>query len=369
MRDVALRRQRAASDAKRTQLAGLPTKPFRYAFIATLGVGAGVAVLGALSSLATVLTYVGLALFLSAAVDPALRFVTAKGMRRGVAATILAIVGLLVVAALGFAVIPSATEQLVIAAERLVSFAQTIPDQGWFVWLVSNLPSSFDISQVLTDVISVVSDPQQLLGLAGGLLQVGNGIVGGVTGVIVVAILTLYFVVTLPQVKAKAYEFVPMSTRGVVADLSNDIVDSVGRYVGGQLALAAINAVFTFVLVSLVGSPAPMLLAVVAFIGALIPVVGTVFGAAIAVLVTLTVNPVGAVVVAVVMLVYMQVEAYVLSPRVMARAVAVPGALVIVAALGGAALGGILGALVAVPAAAAGLTIVNRVVLPAQSRR
>ena len=76
-----------------------------------------------------------------------------------------------------------------------------------------------------------------------------------------------------------------------------------------------------------------------------------------------------AIIVAAILFAYLQVEAYILTPRVMARAVAMPGALVIVAALGGAALGGILGALVAVPIAAAGVTIINRVVIPHQQRQ
>jgi predicted PurR-regulated permease PerM len=108
------------------------------------------------------------------------------------------------------------------------------------------------------------------------------------------------------------------------------------------------------------------LLAFVAFVCALIPVVGPVIGTTIVALATLIVSPIGALVAAIVLLVYMQVEAYFLSPRVMAKAVAVPGALVIIAAIGGAALGGILGALVAIPVVAAGILIFNRVILPRQ---
>ena len=86
--------------------------------------------------------------------------------------------------------------------------------------------------------------------------------------------------------------------------------------------------------------------ATLAFLGALIPVVGTVVAYAIIVGGTLTVGPVTALVVGIVLLVYAQLEAYVLTPRVMSKAVAVPGALVIVAAFGGAALGGVLGSLI-----------------------
>ncbi|MFK4762641.1 AI-2E family transporter [Microbacterium sp. ZW T5_45] len=206
------------------------------------------------------------------------------------------------------------------------------------------------------------------MAIGGGLMRVGTGIVDGVTGILVVTALTVYFFTTLPRVKAKAYQLLPRSRRDEIVALVEEILLSVGRYVGGQLGLAAINAAFTFVVTGLVGSPAPALLAVIAFIGALIPVVGTVLGSTVAVLVTLTASPTAALVVAVVMITYMQIEAYILSPRVMAQAVAVPGALVIIAALAGAALGGIIGALVAVPLAAAGLLILERVVIPRQQR-
>ena len=66
-------------------------------------------------------------------------------------------------------------------------------------------------------------------------------------------------------------------------------------------------------------------------------------------------------------LVYMQVEAYVLNPRIMAQAVKVPGAIVVIAALAGGTLLGILGALIAIPVAASILLIINQVVVPRQN--
>jgi len=151
--------------------------------------------------------------------------------------------------------------------------------------------------------------------------------------------------------------------------VTDEILQSVGKYVAGQLFLALCNAVITFIVVTIVGGPVPLLLALVAFICALIPVVGPVIGTSIVVLATLPITLWGALIAGAIMLVYMQVEAYILSPKVMAKAVAVPGALVIVAAIGGASLGGILGALVAIPVVAAGILIFERVVRPRQEAR
>lgn len=331
--------------------------------------GTALAALGALSTLATVLTYVGIALFLAIAVEPALQFVLALRVPRGTAILIFAFGVVALASAVFYAVIPAATAQVSDVVQRLITFFQSMPDQQWFTWLSTQLPSAVDLSGLADQAIGLIGDPDRLLAIGGGLVKIGSGIVDGVTGVLVVTALTVYFIVMLPRIKRKAYMFIAKSKRAEVQPLAEEILQSVGRYVGGQLLLAAINAVFTFILTSAVGVTASALLAVVAFVGALIPVVGTVLGSLVAVLVSFTVSPTAALIVAISMLVYMQVEAYVLAPRVMSKAVAVPGPVVIIAALAGAALAGILGALVAVPIAAAGILIVERVVLPRRELR
>ncbi len=79
--------------------------------------------------------------------------------------------------------------------------------------------------------------------------------------------------------------------------------------------------------------------------------------------------PITALIAAIYYLVYMQIEAYVLAPRIMGRAVAVPGAVVVIAALAGGALLGLLGALIAIPVAASVLIIYRQVIIPRQNER
>ena len=246
-----------------------------------------------------------------------------------------------------------ATRQGLIGGSRLSGFAS----------------EAIDLDELAKDAAGFFADPDKLLELGGGVVRVGSGIVDGLTGTLIVSVLTTYFVLTLPAVKAKAYALVSREARPEVMALSEQILQSVGRYVGGQFLLAALSSAVTFTLTSAVGSPAPAVLATLAFIGSLIPVFGPVVASMLAVVVTLIADPAAAVIVAIVLLVYMQVEAYLLTPKVMSRAVKVPGALVIIAALAGVALGGILGAFVAVPVAAAAVTIVDEVIVPRQERR
>ena len=120
---------------------------------------------------------------------------------------------------------------------------------------------------------------------------------------------------------------------------------------------------------SIFAVPYSIVLAFFCFLLALIPMVGAISGAALVTLVALTVNPTTALIVGIYYLVYMQIEAYVISPRIMNKAVAVPGAVVVVAALAGGTLLGVLGALVAIPVAASGILVLRQVWLPHQEKR
>jgi predicted PurR-regulated permease PerM len=354
--------------ARKDTVVGLPANPFGYAMLATLGVGAGLGVLGALSAVATVLVYVGLGLFLALALEPPIRFLTSRGLPRWAAAAA-GIVGFVLVAALFVVlVLPLAIEQVGIFGAQVVEALRDLPKQAWYVWTDDNLVA-LNLNGLLRSLTELLNDPRQVSAIAGGVLQVGTGLINSVTAVVIVTALTIYFAVTLPTMVSAVLRLVPRSRRAITGSLLTEVLDSVGRYVSGQLILATFNATFTLLLTVFAGSPAPILLAVIAFVAALIPVVGTVIGSVLVTLATLTVSPVAAIVVGACLLVYMQVEAYVLSPRVMSRAVSMPGVLVIVAALSGAALGGVLGALVAVPVAAAGLLVIKRVVIPVQEAR
>jgi predicted PurR-regulated permease PerM len=192
-----------------------------------------------------------------------------------------------------------------------------------------------------------------------------------VTGFLIIFILTLYFVASLSSMKRGLYRLVPASRRARFSDLAEQITASVGRYVVGQGTIALLNGVFSFIFLSIMtifDLKYPALFAFIAFLFALVPLVGTVSGSILITLSTLLLSGPGvALWVGVYYLAYMQIEAYVINPRVMNRAVKVPGAIVVIAALAGGSLLGILGALIAIPVAASILLIVDQVVVPRQN--
>ena len=343
--------------------------PFLIGLLGALGACVGLGVWGALGSLSTVFVYIGIAFFIALALEPLMKLAERHNIRRWVASLAVALLALAVIGGVALAVVPNLVRQVNYLITHASELTDRLLSQPWVTWISAQLGTSLDLDSIIKDVTSFLSDPDKLLSIGGGLLSVGSGVFEGVTAVIVVTVLTIYLTLTLRGVMATVYQAVPKSRRAGFIEITEEILESVGKYVAGQFVLALANATITLILVTIVGGPAPLLLALVAFVCALIPVVGPILGVSIGAVSVLTVNPIGALIFAIIMLVYLQVEAYVLTPRVMAKAVAVPGVLVIVAAIGGAALGGILGALVAVPVVAAGILIFQRVIRPIQDAR
>ncbi|HSU71556.1 MAG TPA: AI-2E family transporter [Micrococcaceae bacterium] len=342
-------------------------KAFRVGLAGALGVGVGVFIWGAVSSLASVLTYIGIALFIALGLDPIIRWLEQRRLPRPLAVPAVLATLLALLAGLMFLFIPKLIEQARALIAQVPEIVTGVSRSGWVNDLEQLLSGYVDINALLRNAGAFVSTPSNLLTLGGGLLAIGAGIAGGLTGGLIVFVLTLYFVITLPGIKRAAYQLVPASGREKFKEVSEDIAGAVSSYVIGQLGLALLNGVLSAIFLSVVQAPIPYLLAVLAFVGALIPLVGTVLSAIIITLVCLIASPQTALVAAIYYLVYMQIEAYILTPRIMSRAVAVPGSLVVIAAVTGGTLGGILGALVAIPLAASALVIIQKVVVPRQN--
>jgi predicted PurR-regulated permease PerM len=239
----------------------------------------------------------------------------------------------------------------------------------WFKSLVALSGSSDMFANILTQAQTWLSDPANLLAIGGGALAVGTGVVNAISGTLIVLVLTLYFLASLRSMTSALERLAPAHARPQLAVITTQITESVGGYVSGMAILAFANAVFAFILMSILGVRFAALLAFLAVLITMIPLVGPVLFWLLASVVILFANPVSALIFAVVYFAYMQVEAYVMTPRVMNKAVDIPGSLVLIGAMVGATLLGLLGALVAVPVTASLLMIVNTVFIPRQDAK
>jgi len=341
---------------------------FRLGLFGGLGVIIAVAIGTAVGELATILTYVGAALFIALGLDPLVSFLEKHKWPRGLAIlTVLA--GVLgAFTGLIFAIIPVVTDQISLLVKQLQTivptiFTPTFQDdvQATFPWL--------DLDEVLRQVNNFLNG-LDVLSIGGGVLAAGISIANGVFGAVIVMILTLYFVSSLATIKRGLYQLVPASKRAKFVDIAEQVSDSVGRFVMGQGALALVNGILSFLVLTFAFHVKyAVLLAFIALLGSLIPLVGTLSASVIIALSVLLFQGPGwqVVAVAIYYLVYMQVEAYVINPRIMNSAVQVPGVVVVIAALAGGTLLGVLGALVAIPIAASILLIMKQVVIPRQN--
>lgn len=341
---------------------------FRLGLVGTLGVGLGVLILSSIVSLSTIITYVGAALFLALGLDPAVSWLEKRKFPRWAAILTVLVAVLGVLTGVIFAIVPIIVDQVANLSDRIPALIREVNSPEFLVGVQNQFPG-LDVPTIVKSVTDYLGG--NLTTITSTIVASGVAIVSGLFGGLIILILTLYFTASLNTIKRATYQLVPASKRERFADLSEQITTAVGRFIVGQGALAACNGVLSFIFLSIIGAPFPALLAVIAFLFSLIPLVGTITGSVLIVGTCLIPgigsSPLTVLVAGIYYLVYMQIEAYVLSPNIMNRAVAVPGAVVVVAALAGGSLLGILGALIAIPVAASVIMIIKQVVIPRQN--
>jgi predicted PurR-regulated permease PerM len=171
---------------------------------------------------------------------------------------------------------------------------------------------------------------------------------------------------SLDQIREYLGKLVSNSKRESFLSISDQISTSVGRWVIGQLSIALIHAAVVFTFLSIVQAPFVLLLTFIAFLFALIPLVGPVIAFVLITSFSLLAGFETAIAVAIFYLIYLQIDAYFIGPRIMKKAVSIPSAAVVIAALAGGTLMGVLGALIAIPIAASVLLIIREVWMPKQ---
>jgi len=346
-------------------------KPFRFGFLATVG-GLLAILLGlSLGSLSTVLIYIAFALFAALGLDPAVRWLERHGLSRAwsVVSVIVALALVLVVIVL--AILPTVIDQIATFVTGIPGTIRNFTHTAFYAWLEGQF--GVGLTDLVTEVQKFLSDPTRIAQIGGGALQIGTGIATGIatgiSGGLIVLVLTLYFLATLPSMRSGLLRLAPARDRKSIDRISEQIIESVGGYVMGMVGLAFINAVIVFLLYLVLGLPFPPLMATVAFLITLIPLVGSVLFWIIGTGIALFSSPVMALIFAAVYIVYMQIEAYIITPRVMSKAISIPGSLVVIGALVGGTLLGLLGALIAVPVTASILIIIKQVWIPRQDGR
>lgn len=337
--------------------------PIHFGFMVTVGVGLALLAFFIITNVGQLMVWIGAALFIALGLDPIVRWLETKRVPRpaGIALSLLVLLG--IVAGFFSLLIPTMVNQTAQIVERAPEYADTFLNSEFF----TTIDDQFQVRDRATDEINrFLANNAALGGIFGGVLGVGTVILNGLFGTLVILVLALYFLASLPAMKRWAYRLAPRSRRARVEVLSEEITRSVGLYVIGQACVGLLNGSFAFIVMTIVGVPFSVLLAFVVALLAFIPLVGGTIAAVVVSLIALTVGWNTALLFVIPYIAYLQFEAYFISPRIMQRAVAVPGAVAVIAVIAGGSLLGILGALIAIPTAAAVMLLLKEVFIARQ---
>lgn len=362
--DTAVRRIAAQADQDNPfGLRGRPMSqrsPFRLGFTAALGVALAYGVVQSLVAVRSVLILLLIAGFLAIGLNPAVEALERRGRSRTLSVGIVLVAVLAFFVGFGFAVVPPIVDQVGQLSDKAPDYVTQLQNNS----RVEALDQRFNF---LGRINEYVNHPENAgTALFGGILGVGKVVFSAFFSTLTVLILTLYMLSNLPSIKASAYRAVPRSRRPRVGLLTDEILDRVGGYVGGALLIAGLAGSTTFVFLIIIGIPYPLALAMVVAITDLIPLIGATIGAAVVTLVGFFVSVQVGLIAAAYYIAYQQIENYIIYPRVMKRSVDVSPVATVIAVLIGGSLLGVLGALLAIPIAAAAQLVLREVVLPRQ---
>jgi predicted PurR-regulated permease PerM len=346
-----------------TQPSLLRHSPFNIGFFGAFGALVAVFLSQQLLSISSVLILLVLAMFLAIGLNPTVEWFMKHGLRRGLSVLLVLFVVITMLVLFVVAVAP-------VISEQITQITENAP--GWLDDLQRNrqvqaLDDRFDVINKAQEYVTQGDFGQRVFG---GALGVGLAVLSALANTLIVIVLMVYFLASMPSIKHAAYSLAPASKRPRVSELGDRIIRSTGAYVAGAFLVAVCAGLSTLVFTFFVGlGDYSFALAFIVGLLSLIPVVGAIVSGVIITALGLTVSPTVALITAIYYIAYQQIESYLIYPRIMKRSVDIPGSVTVIAALLGGSLMGIIGALLAVPVAAALLLLHREVFLKRQDAR
>lgn len=301
-----------------------------------------------------------IAAFIAIGLDPAVRWLVKRGMSRPTAVAVIAVLFIGAVAGFAAAAYPPIAREATQLYNQIPHYAKELQSQD-------NALGRLNLKYNVTTRIAASFKSSLSAKTAGGLLSAGTAVLSYTFEVFVTLVLVIYFLVDLPRIKQAGYRLVPLHNRPRFGLLTDEVISRVGGYVLGNVATSIVSAVTSYILLLILGVPYALVISILTGVLDLIPLVGSTIGGVLAALVALAaVSPGAAIITVIYHIIYRVFEDYLLNPRVLRHTVNVRPLVTIVAVLIGGGLLGIVGALIAVPSAAAIQLVLTEVVYPAR---
>ena len=310
-----------------------------------------------------VILTIGLSVVFALGLDPLVTWFTRRGMGRGKAALLVLFLVFLVVFTIVVWAATPVWNELRGLVNDIPGYIDDLKDEPGFQTLSQN-----------TDVVEkahslAVDAAKSIPKAAASLLGITGALVGTVFSLVTLTFLTLFLLIGLPDFKRASLALLPPAQARHVGDVIEEVTRTISYSLLGNLVISVIAGSVVGVTAVIIGAPAPVVLAVIVGLFDLIPQVGSMIAAVIVVAITLAGAGVGpAVVLAVVILIYQQVENYVIQPVVYRQAIELSGFATIAVVMVGGALMGVLGAILAVPVAGSLKVILREVMAPRRAR-
>ncbi|NUO55906.1 MAG: AI-2E family transporter [Hamadaea sp.] len=324
-----------------------PSLVFRWAVAGAAGVVAVAAVVLGLYTVRNILVLVLIALFVAVSLDPAVRWMVRRGLHRSWAVSIVILVLVALFGLFVWSIVPPVVDQSGTLLQKLPSYVQTWSEKSR---AIQEITDRYNLTDRLTSLAGELPGR-----IANGALGFVQKLFGTIAAALTVLVLSIYFMADMPRLQRGVVRLFPPAHRRRGAHIVAVVVDKVGGYMIGNIVISLIAGVAAFICFQAVGVPYAVPLAVMVAITDLIPMIGASLGAIIGVgvsLLTVGIWP-RSIVVLLFFIAYQQIENYLIQPRVMRNAVDLsPVAVLVVALIGGTVLG-LVGALMAIPIAAA----------------
>jgi predicted PurR-regulated permease PerM len=330
--------------------------PFFIGATGAAGVAVTYAAVHLLITASSILTLIGLALFLALGLDPITSWLVNRSLPRPLAVTIVFTAALALAVGFFAVAIPPLVTQAEQLIDRAPDYLHQLQDHSS---VVGKLNDRFHLQDHLTSVVSGSGET-----LVNEAVTAGAAIFDAIGKFLILAVLTAYFLSNLPQIRTTGYRLIPHSRRPRAILIGDQIFAKVGAYVLGNVLISVIAGVATAIWLLSFGVPYALFLGVFVALLDLVPVVGSTIAGIVVAAVALTVSLPICIATVIFFVIFRLAEDYLLVPRIIGRTVKIPALTTVVAVLIGGTLLGIVGALVAIPIAAAIHLLVEEIVFP-----
>ena len=297
-----------------------------------------------------IIRWCAVAIFLAVALNPAVDWLDRRRLPRALAILLVYLVLLLFIVGVGALLLPPLVEQ----SQALTSFVIDLvrEPQGPSQQALQDLADRYSLGSFLDALRTQLSSlPERLLDATTELFSITRSVIGSVVALLSIMLLTFFLLLDGKRFVEAGLNHFTSSQRPRLQRMLDQSAAAVSGYITGNLVISLVAGIAAFIVLKILGVPYSLTLALVVAVFDLIPLIGATIGALIVIIVGFLVSPVTGVILVVYFVVYQQIENNLLQPLVYGRRVHLHPIVVFLAAVAGAQLLGILGALLAIPVA------------------